>query len=238
MNNDNFKWTDELVKEFAERWHGNRHYNDVLNELMPKFISQFKASHTSTNEKDWEIVKMFDGGIGTHDEDNYCKMNGCAIHSVRRKSDNTIWTVGETVGFLQKPITRFSIREEDGVMWVNGWGFGCPLSDVTKAQPLPQRTKLLTTEDGVDLFKGDTFWYTNTHVWETYEQVANEDSVHGLLVINKYIPFSNEKLARNFHVMNKPCLSVNDVREMWTSRDFIGTQFFEDKLKQLAKSKL
>lgn len=137
MNNDNFKWTDELILEFAYY----TYHKSPTFQGRYKDLEDFKASHTSTNEKDWEIVKMFDGGIGTHDEDNYCKMNGCAIHSVRRKSDNTIWTVGETVGFLQKPITRFSIREEDGVMWVNGWGFGCPLSDVTKAQPLPQRTK-------------------------------------------------------------------------------------------------
>jgi hypothetical protein len=129
----NFEWTDELVKEFYEKWHGDRHYNEVIKDLLPKAISNFKSQHSSSGKedgKDWAI-EMFSctKSIGMVTPYNFTRNHtdglyygamvspqkldslinhpNYQIHSVRRLSDKEVFSIGDEILH----------REGDGQNW-------------------------------------------------------------------------------------------------------------------------
>lgn len=169
MNNDNFKWTDELVsecyREIRRRLDNPNEYEGTW-EGISKEILKFKASNTSSNERDWEILEFrtpyfgsldvpftrnnvgnfstgLNGRVHTHSEEYLLKMDA-TMKAVRRVSDGVVFSVGDEVEDKiregKKNITSFTIREDDLI--VNFYGHGRYLKDIR--QPLPKRTKLFT----------------------------------------------------------------------------------------------
>ena len=67
---------------------------------------------------------------------------------------------------------------------------------------------ILTTEDGVDIYEGDSYWYIpkgTTEIVEIDSSIIGEDFAGGDL------DFSTEELAREHVLMNTACLSIEDV---------------------------
>ena len=143
MTNDNFKWTDELVKEFARAITAIDQFNYWNNK-----ISDFKASHTSAIEdgRDWEIVVIEDKNLGKVSCSEFGEhlmkqlLKIYTIHSVLRKKDSTVWTVGE--GTMDGTIERFELYNEYHIkVWLNGNKYLWLHTLEKFPQPLPQRTK-------------------------------------------------------------------------------------------------
>lgn len=140
---DNFTWTADLVKEFCEyaglRIGKSADIREQLNYLM----EDFKKAHPSSREgKDWEIVSfkgilptndglfsLGDGGMyywgrwgigpsGLRLESMLKNVNKYhTIHSVRRISDNTTWTVGDVLNKWGK-IDGFKIQSGKWILAV------------------------------------------------------------------------------------------------------------------------
>jgi hypothetical protein len=163
------------------------------------------------------------------------------IHSVKRLSDGIVFKVGDKVQrhadkYCQNPakliheITEFYISASGRTFHFqnHNQARGFDLSCFSKVSDV-----LFTTEDGVEIRKGDKFYYANTHVWNAIKTIANEDSCNYVGVVNNYKTFSNRELAEEYVLMNKPCLSVNDVLGITPINRMLSESICE-----LAKSKI
>lgn len=98
------------------------------------------------------------------------------------------------------------------------------------------RTPILTTEDNVDIFEGDEVtWLYRDELKIAGTRNANENMYTDL----KY--FSTRESAKEYILMNKPLLSLNDLLSVWGNNqdvDFYKESPMLQKFKNLAKTKL
>jgi hypothetical protein len=167
------------------------------------------------------------------DEINNHKNYG--IYSVKRLSDGLVFNVGDKT--FDGVITKFEIL--DGVLIVF-------ISDVTWIKlDLLQKVKqpLFKTEDGLDIYEGDDFWFVKHSVSPSIDsmwcakKVKNYDPFCSYF---KYEPqyekyFSTKEAAEEYVLMNKPCLSLKDV---FDEGSIFCLAEWEKRLKDLVKSKL
>jgi hypothetical protein len=132
------------------------------------------------------------------------------IHSVKRLSDNAIFTVGDKVKQSKVQhnntftITGFIFDVNNEHLLVIGNG-GIKLHKIEHC-----KTPLFTTEDGVEIFE-------NNHpilYWVKLKKyslgIDEQNTLHCPDLIN-YKYFSTKEAAEEYILMNKPCLSINDL---------------------------
>lgn len=178
------------------------------------------------------------------------------IHSVKRLSDGEIFTIGDKVKcwsgiheikhiFLLDKDTnkiRFWMKEQIGVENVpndnNPAGF--KIDSIEKS-----KTPLFTTEDGVDIFDGDTYLenYNSNDKYEfsNYQRYrAVKDGEEDYSISNSNcLRFSSKEAAEAYIIVNKPCLSINDVENFKSKHYSTITKLnWLDGLKELVKTKL
>ena len=209
----NEEWEIECIQ------HGNRNY---WRQNNGRYKTQPFENGTS---KEWLLR---DGGI---------------IFQVTRKSDGVVFTAKQRVvrNDFEDTIEGFEI---DGYRMKVKFVAGdvCGFFDLKDIQPLAQRTKLFTTVDGVDVFEGDDVWLfykLSDSNWKPSVTKARKE----LLPIQSYQKFySTEAAIKEYITLNKPCLSVNDVKlisKLYGSDEDIRTiQTSLKELNQLAKKKL
>ena len=192
------------------------------------------------------------------DEDNLLTDNNWDIHSVKRLSDGEVFTVGNLCNLYsgngcRNPILRFEIsyneyglekyRNRETLKFVLGTG----LNNNSEWGPFEldycvhSKKPLFTTEDGVDIFKGDNFWLLqdikNFHLkywnWKIMSYPNTE-------YLQDKLKFSTKEAAENYIICNKPCLSFNDVWNISNNKSSDNHYVIIDKrkLKELVKSKL
>lgn len=190
-----------------------------------------------------------------------------SIHSVRRLLDNEIFTLGdkchmggngyrcpilkieltynEEKGHLENFRNKYTIKVTLGTGYNNSdpWGpFELNSSLTHSEQPL------FKTEDGVDIFEGDKYWViiinlnhlTNPWIAKSHICDWNNPKIPPLGTIQ----FSTKEVAEEYILMNKPCLSINNIAEVYvtankkdSNRDSGYTSYCE-KLRELVKQKL
>lgn len=96
----------------------------------------------------------------------------------------------------------------------------------TKEEFNKQDQLLFTTEDGVDIFKGDKYYYVTLLF-----NIEENHAFAGYYPANK---FSTKKKAEEYVLMNKPCLSINDVNVL---KNIVFANW-DKTLKDLVKSKI
>lgn len=108
--------------------------------------------------------------------------------------------------------------------------------------------KLFRTEDGVDIFEGDTYWYVQTDenngksfpaakahfIWEVRSTSLKNNDILDLTNTN-IKRFSTKSLAEEYNLMNKPCLSINDIQNTLANSNYSTN--LKNRLKELVKSK-
>lgn len=151
--------------------------------------------------------------------------HGNKIHSIKRLSDGEIFTVGDSVRLNNSNycITEINILAGNHAVLIAGCSLA--LKYAVKA-----KTVLFKTEDGVDIFTGDSYIIMdkNFNIHETINAGLGSGVPQNL----KY--FSTKEKAEDFILKNKPCLSLNDLIEAdWNING-------EDirQLKELVKQKL
>jgi hypothetical protein len=171
---------------------------------------------------------------------------GLDIHSVKRLSDNTIFTIGDYVNYSNDKkydfiITSISIKNND-IYFYGINGEYSILNNKIKHIKKP----LFTTEDGVDIFEGDVFYYPTGDFSTVYKETTpvkskiSEKSYENLLkyclVVSNH-KFSTKEKAEEYMLMNKPCLSIEEVMNISYNPAESYTSSSR-KLKELVKSKL
>lgn len=226
------------------------------------YYSENKEFWEEVVEKDYEILSFkneLTGMIWKSDsqlKNTFCLVDGQApfmnlktmlsaanicINSVLRKSDNCVFIIGDDVKLknnsLSFKINKFDINVHDNSKLLissfeNTFIFN--LNAIEKFKPV-----LFTTEDGVDIYEGDRIHQVNKD-FEYYSYYWGIQ--HG----NKGVPFENFKIfstkekAEEFIILNKPCLSINDVNNCYNYAphgSIIHNKLVEN-LKELVKSKL
>lgn len=185
---------------------GNRIlYKGVHSTLLIKEVISYPEFWQEVIEKDYEILsyKHNDGQIAGMEYINACLKlatlhEGWKIYSVKRLSDGEIFTIGDRIkdGIID------TIYLSDNILWFihTGKMTNSKLEDAIKI-----KKPLFTSEDGVDIFVDDIVYGVrpNYSIWET--------SSTSLSYYNDYKFYSTEEAAKEYILMNKPCLSINDL---------------------------
>jgi hypothetical protein len=157
------------------------------------------------------------------------------IHSIKRLSDGEIFTIGDKITGKSKyncTINIIELNPNCNQIMFNRLDEGI---DLVNAKHYKQ--PLFKTEDGVDIFEGDSFAHTSG--W-TEPKIIRATSKH----LNYKLPmdklFSTKEKAEEYILMNNPCLSLNDIvknTEKARSNDTFSGSVMYKRLKELVKSK-
>jgi hypothetical protein len=175
-------------------------------------------------------------------------INEWIIYSVKRLSDGVVFSIGDIVdglGHFDKRLRiDYMLQIDNSIRFYNSGVYFQDLKTIKHA-PKP----LFTTEDGKEIFEGDRFWSICIDK-ERYTEQYGKPTVHTLDMFCDYIEarssgilwFSTREAAEEYIVLNKPCLSVKEVREELSKnhsvfRGYNGSKFI-NQLKDLVKSKL
>lgn len=166
---------------------------------------------------------------------NFWKEEDHKIYSVERLSDNKIFTVGDKVYQSNCKtnyftITGFKMDVNNEHLLVLGNNTRIRLSKIEHGNPL------FRTEDGVNVFEGDSLFILSTANWI----IGSLSPIIGLhqhpfkgATGTEFKYFSTKDAADNYVLNNKPCLSINEV---YSVLHIPRTKI--EKLEELAKSKL
>jgi len=237
-----------------DEYFSNGHLRMKLSELI-----NFPENWQKVEELDYEILSIITSNFVVLPKNNIqfkeyieCALEfGCSdikntitgeiwsINSVKRLSDGEVFTIGDLIDFGNfenkgsQPIEKFEIDYFDKrriTAYNSAYGLGFEIW-----KKVPTKTPLFTSEDGVEIFEGDDFFYPNTHVWVVSKIKADAKMIHYVIEVNKYKTFSSEEKAEEYILMNKPCLSLNETKKLFKTSSILK---FEQKLIELVKSKL
>lgn len=155
------------------------------------------------------------------------------IHSVRRLSDNEILTIGDKTN--HGTIKEFEVCKDNRILLSFSERFCLPCYLDAKGS-LPKKLKVLfTTEDGVDIREGDEYYYIkDMKVCKSQAMNMNYGKI-------KNFYFSTREKAEEYILLNKPCLSIEDIKKTGSigeSFGNIGAYLNIKELEKLVKSRL
>lgn len=240
-----FKWDDNNVMEFAIKWLNQsvdwaiKHDYAAAPSPIQIELQQFKASKQL--KQDWEIISLKnDGDIyklivdqtymsGAHTVSlKWALENKFQIHSVKRLSDETIFTIGDKVSdttySVNLSITDFVI--DNACLRIQ-----CrPLASKWHINEIQKVQSLFTTEDGCPAYENYKVALLSTDNWLiSYPVTAPQIPFKG--DHNQFKYFSTIEKAEEWVYLNKKSISINDLKELLGTRDFIGTTFLFELLK-------
>ena len=165
------------------------------------------------------------------------------IHSVKRK-DGEIFTIGDIVTNKGEIINEFEIIDNKLKVWFIHPSYSCPskpknnrsitgcgnmnfnwLKNIVKI-----KQPLFTTEDGVDIYEGDYSYGVHNSKFD----IVKIKHISTVYVGDNFIEFSTKEKAEEYILLNKPCLSYNEVLKAVSIKN---KNTFET-LKILVKSKI
>lgn len=201
----------------------------------------FSQYYEEVVEKDYEILSIIpdsitNGIIFKHncpEIESYLKYGDYNIHSVKRLLDGEVLTVGDKSNInkngklyhnkiwydphfintnLSKKVLIKEFKIIDNIMTVNTDYNSC---HTTLNSLSVIKKPLFTTEDGVDVFEGDEYWNVNVlfnikHIPNCYNFRTEKEYVL-FNSLNNNNCFSTRTAAEEYVLMNKPCLSINNV---------------------------
>ena len=208
----------------------NAFINPVLNpENYPEFWEPVV-------EKDYEILSYISksntictlqtNGKYLHSKNNHIvNFENYRIHSVKRLSDGKeeIFTIGDKTN--NGTISKFEI-DPNGVRVFfeeKPKNYHVSLNTIKHA-----KTALFRTEDGVDIYKGDTIWHTDISNFKTFSSIVEYEKpfepIKGL--------FSTKEKAEEYILYNKPLLTLRDIEELLCKNT---SSYFLEKFKKRAQ---
>lgn len=216
------------------------YYNRPKHECIPAWLVEDSNDWEEIIEKDYEILSLI-GNINNKNYENVViKCEGpnkrehnthWNIHSVKRLSDGEIFTIGDNITYNNEKtiIEGFNLQFNkyliaDFKKTVSNC-IGCNINYIQKA-----KQPLFTTEDGVDIFEGATFYYVDLNWYIGLGRTI----IYLFQKLKGYKEFSTKEKAQEYIDLNKPKYSLNDILSV--AKDYyVMPQSFIDKLKQLNK---
>lgn len=182
-----FKWNDELVMEFV-----NFHLTKKGIHWTSEDIKKFKKIKQPKPE--WEIVGYLSNPDGTdqkkeiigisHWNWNFAVLHDYPIHSVKRLSDNVIWSLDDkftaTAG-CSLTIKKFEIAGDSIKVWSKEYGYWF-LDDIKKIL-LAKEGKVIVSTAALYKFLSEKmeFWKDEVKIYGTGDELII-DGFKGLMV--------------------------------------------------------
>lgn len=212
-------------------------------DYFEKMISSQPEFWEEVVEKEYEILSFYsvdrryiydlqsDGSYKTRVPHGHCfspeTFINCPIHSVKRLSDGEVFTVGDKIQ-TSMSLTIDSFVIIDNELLVNPLEIIGTIS-LSKIKKVKQ--PLFTTEDGVDIYEGDYVCWIGS-VKYTDVKINDYRLADKAMITDGFVLyFSTKEAAEEYILMNKPCLSINDVLTVKEGAWF-------NRLKELVKSRL
>ncbi len=213
----------------SEEWMGEKYYSnhpEFWEEVIEKdyeILSWICTNPNSNYNILNSIATKTDDGTQWLIETTRCAsrvrtscLDDYAIHSVKRLNDGEIFTIGDEIIHKvrnSKPIgklTNLWISYEQLRGDINNLGVVL-CNDIDKRNDIIVYKKpLFTTEDGIDIFKGDKFYIVIIpNKWQALERIGGDGLDFKEEAIRKRC-FSTKKAAEDYIFFNKPCISINE----------------------------
>ena len=208
-----------LKKEYP----GSPKLGNIIDNLENDWIENYPEFWEEVVEKDYEILSLVasernpqhkKGSKFLHNKDygfkNMYPTEFWDIYSVKRISDNKIFTIGDSYEDL--------IIEK---MFMSVAG------DILTTYKPKIKEPIFQTEDGVDIFKGDYSYGVHNSKFD----IVAIKHVNTVYVTDNFIEFSTKEKAEEYILLNKPVLSYGEVQEYLKVKDC-------NKVLDLAQSKI
>lgn len=146
--------------------------------------------------------------------------------------DKNTFNIGDKTNY--GIIAKFAIINNELKVYMEGYKNDNQYVNLKFIQHIKQ--PVFTTEDGVDMFEGDTYFLVRTN-YILVSRIANSINVSSSSIKR----FSTKKAAKNYIICNKPCLSLNEILDTFRTvygKDSIHYHCFKTNLKSLIKPKL
>lgn len=163
-----------------------------------------------------------------------------SIHSVERLSDGEVFTIGDKIKVYSYDFP-YKVRRNDFVVTkieldsnkisLHGKTFSkiqLEIANKVKKQPL------FTTEDGVDVFEEDFKNHANIYSVNKSNFKIGKNTLGFTVFTDNYLKFSTKEKAEEYILLNKPCLSLNEIVKTIKLIHWVENQ----ELIHIAKSKL
>jgi len=138
------------------------------------------------------------------------------IRVVKRLSDGEVFKIGDAIKTYENgrnhkidSITLATGKDslKQGI-WINYNGGSQHFSNTIKV-----KDKLLTTEDGVDIYLGDETWSVHKNTWYLSPKPTRHNNQDWFQSgVPAHWDFSCKEAAEAYMLNNKPCLSLDDIR--------------------------
>ncbi len=172
----------------------------------------------------------------------------CKIYSVTRKSDNEVFTVGDSIesregeycvwdniyniisisvksGTLAFEIMNIEETNPTGSIWRE-------INNIRKKAPKEEQSPVLfVTHDGVNVYGGEHLYSVDNKTWGILSDDCNNEREATLWNKGDDKIFSSKEAAEQYIITNKPLLSISDCCIGLPSGQF-------DRLTEIAKEKL
>jgi hypothetical protein len=162
-----------------------------------------------------------------------------SIYSIIRISDGEIFTLGDKTnkGIINSINidNRFSNHNKHIISLMINSTTGYRLDELKKLK------LLFTTEDGIDIFEGDEYYPIHKGSYQKgNKSIARKTYEDSNYSNNDWILFGKKENADMYLILNKPCLSLNDIWDISNNKSSDDNYVIIDKrkLKDLVKSKL
>ena len=178
-------------------------------------------------------------GSGEVSEEELLKKD-YAIHSVKRLSDGEVFTIGEVLEFSsfgKNSLTIGKIEIVRNSIELTNKGYGTLFSEAKKV-----KQALFTTEDDVEIFEGMTVFFNVNTLFKIEEFQITNNKYPLLFLTDGSKQFSTKDKAKEYVLLNKPCLSIMEVAPIFgkmyldNSHDVLTRNL--EKLKSLVQAKL
>lgn len=193
-------------------------HSEYFEEIIEKEYEILQIQST-VNDK----IRSYDGEL----EKDY------RIYSVRRLSDNEIFTIGDNIeidfshGVQIIPIDSIRISIYNDNIGLCGSLKNKSFSNYPLKYAKKSKQKLFTTEDGIDIYENDKY----------YSISSDYNLIIIALIANGHDDndyrgkrFSTKEAAEKYIIENKPCLSINDIKNNYNG--------LHGNLEKLVKSRL
>lgn len=242
---------------------GNIVNNNNASSMLPLWLTHDSNDWEEIIEKDYLIleIKSVGGCHWIYDEktkkyvqnkfsfqhclDDFFEKNVLSskyfIFKIKRLSDNEIFTIGDKCNddFIQE--IKLVVDENRLYISSKNFSWGKNIKDLTK-----DKISLFTTEDGKEMYEGDELFelitpgfYNKSCVWNIilFKTKSNINYDQENSKKNGRIWFSTKEAAQEWVVFNKPCLSLNDVKNCCFDNGW-GNGVSQTKIEELVKSKI
>lgn len=222
------KFKHKQTGHIATETHSEKNYKVSYpqNYTIPKWIIENSNDWEEMVEKDYEILYFKDNFKSTSDKNTlmsfrndgevFLNENNRIIYSVKRLSDNEIFTIGDICYWESSDrvrqsfkIRRFEIYKDRFYVYSDGICRECKLEDLIHI-----KKPTLFTVDGVTLSIGDTLWYYR--IDEKYIRMTTLTETNlSLLYKNEIHVFSSREAAENHLNKNKPKFSIQNIEDAY-----------------------